>query len=118
MGTFRHPAAVAATEHGPFVLVEALVDTGATYSLFPRTLLTRLGIMPHDRAEFVLADGRNIVRELATVVLRLDDRMRHVLCIVGEDRDEPLLGATALELFGLTADPVNRRLVPATLYLM
>ncbi len=118
MRTFRHPAAVAATEHGPFVLVEALVDTGATYSLLPRSLFTRLGVAPHDRAEFVLADGRRIVRELVTVVFRLDDRTRHVLCIVGENGDEPLMGATALELFGLTADPVNRRLVPATLYLM
>lgn len=94
------------------------MDTGATYSLFPRALLARLGVTPHDRAEFLLADGRSIVRELATVVLQLDERTRHVLCIVGENGDEPLLGATALELFGLTADPVNRRLVPATLYLM
>lgn len=118
MGTFRIPAAVAAAVTGPFVPVEALVDTGATYSLFPRALLARLGVTPHDRAEFLLADGRSVVRELATVVLRLDERTRHVLCIVGENGDEPLVGATALELFGLTADPVNRRLVPATLYLM
>lgn len=116
MGTFRHPVEVAATETGPFVAVDALVDTGATYSLFPRTLLSSLGVVPHDRAEFLLADGRSIARELATVVSRLNGRTRHVLCIVGED-ESALIGATTLELFGLMADPVNRRLTRAPLYL-
>ncbi|MGQ0570563.1 MAG: retroviral-like aspartic protease family protein [Armatimonadota bacterium] len=116
MGTFRHPVELAATETGPFVAVDALVETGATYSLFPRTLLTRLGVVPHDRAEFLLADGRSIARELATVVSRLYGRTRHVLCIVGED-ESALIGATTLELFGLMADPVTRRLTRAPLYL-
>jgi clan AA aspartic protease len=117
VSTFKYPVEVAAVESGTFVSVEALVDTGATYSLFPRTLMARLGVVSHDRAEFVLADGRSVTRELATVVLRLEGRTRHALCIVGEDGHEPLLGATTLELFGLIPDPVNRRLVPATLYL-
>jgi len=109
---------IAAGEAGPFVALDALVDTGATYSLFPRTLLIRLGATAHDRAEFELADGRTIVRELATVVARLDGHTRHILCIVDEEGVEPLLGATTLELFGLAADLVNERLVPAKLYLM
>jgi predicted aspartyl protease len=117
MGTFRHPIEVAAREGEPFTVVAGLVDTGATYSLFPRRLLARLGVVPHDRAEFSLADGTTITRELATVVVRLDGKTRHVLCIVGEDPGDALVGATTLELCGLMADPVNRRLVPAPLYL-
>lgn len=118
MGVFRYPVDVGASEHGPFERVDAVVDTGATYSQFPRSLLARLGVHPHDRAEFVLADGRTILRDLATVVLRLDGRTRYVLCTVGDNGTEPLIGATTLELFGLTADTVNRRLVRATLYLL
>lgn len=117
ISTFRHRVSIGATEAGPYVTVEALVDTGATYSLFPRPLLSRLGVVPHDRAEFILADGRTITRELATVVMRIDDRTRHTLCIVGDEEDDSLLGATTLELFGLMADPVNHRLVPAALRL-
>jgi clan AA aspartic protease len=94
-----------------------LVNTGATHSLFPRPLLARLGVAPHDQAEFILADGRTITRDLARVVVKIDTRTRHALCIVGDDGDHALLGATTLELFGLAADPVNRRLVPAPLYL-
>ena len=117
MGTFRHSVEIGTTAIGPYISVEALVDTGATYSLFPRPFLTRLGVVPHDRAEFTPADGRTIVRELATVVVRIGSKTRHALCIVGDENSEALLGATTLELFGLAADPVNRRLVPAPLYL-
>ncbi len=117
ISTFRHQVAIGATEAGPFVPVEALVDTGATYSLFPRPLLSRLGVVPHDRAEFILADGRTIVRELAILVMRIGDRTRPAVCIIGDEGDDSLLGVTTLELFGLAADPVNHRLVPAALYL-
>jgi hypothetical protein len=44
--------------------------------------------------------------------------MESSACIVGGSGNEPLPGATTLELFGLTADSVHQRLVPATLYLM
>lgn len=117
VGTFRHRVAIGATEAGPYVPVEALVDTGATYSLFPRPLLSRLGVVPHDQAEFILADGRTITRELAILVVRIGDRTRPAVCVVGDEDSDSLLGATTLELFGLAADPVNRRLVPAALYL-
>jgi len=118
MGLFRQHVEIGATDAGPFAPVDALVDTGATYSLFPRRLLSQLGVMAHDRAEFILADGRTIVRELATVVVRIENRNRHVLCIIGDDETNALLGATTLELFGVAADPVNQRLVPTPLYLM
>lgn len=66
--TFKHSVQVAATEAGPFLPVDALVDTGATYSLLPRALLEELGVAPHDQAEFALADGRTVMRGLATVM--------------------------------------------------
>lgn len=118
MGTFRHPVELSATSTGPFVTVQAVVDTGATYSLFPRSLLEQLGVTPQEQAEFILANGRRIMRDLAIVTVRLEGRVRPGVCVVGEDVAEPLLGAVTLESFGLAADPVNRRLVPAPLYLL
>ena len=118
MGLFRQRVEIGATDAGPFAPVDALVDTGATYSLFPGRLLSQLGVMPHDRAEFILADGRTITRELAIVVMRIGHRTRPAVCIIGDDESHSLLGATTLELFGLAADPVNQRLVPTPLYLM
>jgi len=49
MGTFRHPVELSATAAGPFVMVQAVVDTGATDSLLPRPLLTQLGVVPHNK---------------------------------------------------------------------
>lgn len=118
MGTFRYPIEIAATEEGPFVQVDAIVDTGATYSQFPRSLIAHLGVSPREQAEFVLADGRRVRRDLAIVTVRLDGRIRPSVCVVGEEGTEALLGAVTLESFGLTADPVNRRLVSAPLYLL
>lgn len=115
MGTFRHPVELSATAAGPFITVQAVVDTGATYSVFPRTLLTQLGVVPQEQAKFILADGRRIMRDLAIVTARIEGRVRPGVCVVGEDGAEPLLGAVTLESFGLAADPVNRRLVPAPL---
>ncbi len=43
--------------------VEFLIDSGATYSCVPRPVLTRLGIAPHSRQQFRLADGSTIERE-------------------------------------------------------
>ena len=41
-----------------------------------------------------------------------------VSCVFGNDDSEALLGATALEEFGLGVDPVNHTLVPIVLNLL
>jgi hypothetical protein len=43
-------------------------------------------------------------------------RTLHTLCLFGERGDLEVLGAYTLEGFGLTVDPVQRRLVPAILF--
>ncbi len=111
MGTFTHTIEVAAAEVGPFVPVGTIVDTGATYTSLPRSVLQRLGVTPRGRRKFLLADGRPIERELATVTVRLEGEIQQTLCIVGDEGTPPLLGMFTLEGFGLGVDPVNRRLV-------
>ena len=91
--------------------VEALVDTGATYSSVPRPVLEALGVVPHARATFVLADGRQVDRDIARTWIRIDDR--ELTLVVPVEPGAPiLLGAYALEGLRLAADPVARRLVP------
>ena len=60
MGTFRVRIEVGGPDLERFEPVEALVDTGATYTVLPRPLLQELGIAAHTRAPFVLADGREV----------------------------------------------------------
>src|SRR6185503_11069618 len=92
-----------------------LVDSGAIYSLVPETVLRRLHIEPHSTREFVLADGNVIERRLATATFEYDGRCGDSMVIVGEPGDDPLLGATTLEGFGLVLDPFRGELRPMKL---
>ena len=118
MGTFSYRIEGETGRAGPYVPVDAVVDTGATYSQIPRPTLEHLGVRPISRREFTMADGRTAIREIAEVYVRLDGQVRTTLCVIGEAGMPALLGAYTLEGFGLTADPVNRRLVETTLYLL
>jgi clan AA aspartic protease len=95
--------------------VSCLVDSGAIYSLIPGKTLRRLGIKPHSVREFVLANGETVRRKLATATFKYDNRRGDSLVIVGERGDDPLLGATTIEGFGLVLDPFRRELRPMTL---
>ncbi len=91
--------------------VEALVDTGASYTWAPRPVLERLGVQPEFRWEFETADGRVIEREVAQTRARIDGQQRITLVVFGDDGSKPMLGAYTLEGFSLAPDPVNRRLI-------
>lgn len=95
--------------------VNCLVDSGAVYSLIPGRILRKLHIKPHSTREFVLADGQVIRRRLATATFEYQQRRGDSMVIVGEPGDDPLLGATTLEGFGLVLDPFRRELRPMKL---
>lgn len=95
--------------------VQCLVDSGAVYSLIPGEVLERLAIRPHSIREFVPADGEVIRRQLATATFEYEGRRGDSMVIVGEPGDDPLLGATTLEGFGLVLNPFRRELRPKPL---
>jgi predicted aspartyl protease len=95
--------------------VLCLVDSGAVYSLIPGAILTRLGILAHSTRDFVLANGDTIRRQLATATFEYEGRRGDSMVIVGEPGDDPLLGATTIEGFGLVLDPFRRELRPMQL---
>lgn len=80
--------------------------------MIPREILNRLGIRPHSRREFILANGEVVQRDLGTAAFYYEGRRGDSLVIFGEPGDEPLLGATTLESFGLILDPFRRELKP------
>lgn len=112
MGTFKVTVEIGDPKGEHYEKVEALVDTGATYTWVPRSILSRLGIKPAFRFPFVLADGRRIERDMAETRVLLDGQSRTTLVVFGDEGTLPLLGAYTLEGFGLAPDPVNRRLIP------
>ena len=115
MATFRVTIEIGPMDQSRFEQIEALVDTGATYTVVPSNVLERLGITPQFRRRFRLADGRVIELDMAVVMVRLEGQTLPTICIFGEKGMDALLGAVTLEEFGLGVDPVNQRLVPVEL---
>lgn len=112
MGHFRVPVGVGAASGGRVVSVDALVDTGATYTWIPRDVLDGLGVPTEEERLFVLADGREVRYPVAWIRIRIGARMQPTIAVFGEPGSEPILGVVTLEEFLLAADPVSRRLIP------
>jgi clan AA aspartic protease len=111
MGTFSVTIEVGDPQGRIWEQVEALADTGATYTWISRDVLDRLGIAPEFRFEFEVADGRVIQRDVAQTRVRVHGEDRITLIVFGDAGSRALLGAYTLEGAGLSVDLVNRRLV-------
>ena len=112
MGTFRVEIEVGDPGARRFERIDALVDTGATYTSLPRPLLDALGVTPHTRDSFLLADGRRVKRDIGRTWIRIGGNVEMTLVVFADPAGPALLGAYALEGLRLAADPVARRLVP------
>jgi clan AA aspartic protease len=111
MGQFTVSVQVSPRAGGAAATVEALVDTGATYSSIPRDVLEALGVVPEEEWPFVLADGREVTYPVAWMSIRMRDRVQPTIVVFGDAGSQPILGMVTLEEFRLAVDPVNRRLV-------
>jgi clan AA aspartic protease len=118
MSTFEVSVGIGSLREERIEYVDALVDTGASHSIFPRSLLTALGIAPTERLSFRLADERRREFEIGTARIMLDNRERYNTVVFGDDGMQPLLGAITLEDFALAVDPAGQRLLPAEGLLM
>ena len=112
MGTFSVTVEIGTPTAGEFTQVDALVDTGATYTVLPAETLVRLGIQAFESVSFELADERIVEFQVGEARVRLDGRERTTLVVFGPECSAPLLGATTLQLFNLAMDPTRERLVP------
>jgi len=97
--------------------VEAIVDTGAIYSVVRRDILEQLGVKPVERRRF-RAFGGYVERDVGEVGMVLMGRRRIVPVIFGEDGDPAVVGVTALEIFGFEVDVVRGTLKEAELLLL
>ena len=112
MGTFTVPVEFGTPDRSRFEAFDAVADSGAHYSWLPTSALTRLGHQPDVKQAFTLADGSEVERDVGEVIVRLEGRVLHTLCVFGEEKTPPILGALAMEQFLVMPDPVHKRLVP------
>lgn len=94
--------------------IEAMVDTGASYTIVPARLLKDLGVSPIDKISLALADGRPVEYDLGEARATVNGRSIPTLVVFGDDNARALLGAYTLEGLRLAVDPAHGRLIPAT----
>lgn len=118
MGVFRIQIEVGDPRGETFEPVEAVVDTGATNTVLPKSLLTRLGVTPHAKGKFRIADGRRIELDIGRTWVKVDGQREFTQVAFGMDESRAILGAVTFEEMSLSVDPVGKRLVPVDKYLL
>ena len=105
----------------PVASLDALVDTGATYTCIPASLLERAQVKalppPISPVRLSLAAGSVIERECAYVWMRILDTVIQTRVVIGKEGEPALLGVLALEDANLLVDPVSRRLLKRQAYI-
>ncbi len=112
MGTFSVTIELGSPDRHEFRRLSALVDTGATFTWVPRSILEDLGHKPTRRRQFELADGRIIECDMDEVPIRIEGEQLTTICIFADEGNRILLGAVTLEQFLLAPDPIKQKLVP------
>jgi clan AA aspartic protease len=112
MGTFYVAIQVADRFRERYANIDALVDTGSSYSSLPESLLDELGIERETTRSFELADNRIVEYPLGETRMRISGREKTVPVMFAPDDTMPLVGATTLEILGLGIDPLAETLVP------
>jgi predicted aspartyl protease len=115
MGMFKQTVRVSnSKDPGQFFKEEFWVDTGALYSFVPEDYLEKIGVEPSGKRNLILADGRQDTRLLGFCDFQIEGIEGRVPCpvVFAPKGSLLLLGATALENFGVSADPIEKKLKP------
>ena len=115
MGMFKVGVRIAnPNDKNRFFEEDFWVDSGALYSYVPEKRLEEIGLEPLRSRELVMADGRHQQRLLGEALFTVHELNETLTCpvIFAPNESLYLLGATALENFGVDVDPVTKRLKP------
>ena len=81
MGTFHHTITVSPKDGSQRLDLDALVDTGNTYTMIPAQELEALGVTPEWTSVFELADGCRSEYRLAELQVSINGESRTTICI-------------------------------------
>lgn len=95
------------------VKVEALVDTGATFTKISREDANRAGLRASRETLVQLSTGQLVRRGLGFAEAELQGRKGIIPVAIGEDGEPPIIGYTSLEIFELKPNPSAMALEPS-----
>ena len=115
MGVFSATVLIGNLEGGDQAEAQAMVDTGASDSMFPASLLEHLHVHPRSQVDYVLADGSDVTYGRGQARITIDDRDGICPVIFGPEGDDNcLIGATTLQILILSVDSADETLIPST----
>jgi len=115
MGMFKKKVRVSnSKDPNRFFEEDFWVDTGALYSFVPEDYLRKISVEPSAKRNLILADGRRDTRLLGFCDFEIEGLDGGIPCpvIFAPEGSLFLLGATALENFGVEVDPIEKKLKP------
>jgi len=119
MGVFKVKATVwNPAKPGNRTLLELLVDTGATYTVIPASVLKSLDVEPIRSIGLRLADNRVIEKPLGEIGIEIEGYKASATPSIFGDEGVYLLGSVTMEQLGLAPDPISKKLKPTEALLM
>ncbi len=99
--------------------VKALVDTGATLTVIPRSLANELGLVITGKSRVETGGAGGVIKvDRSRAWVEVEGRGGEVVPVLVSDViDKVLIGVTTLEVLELEVDPVTGRLRERTLLL-
>ena len=92
--------------------VEALVDTGATFTVLPRAVANELGLTIAGQRRVRTATGP-ICLDSSRAILKINGQSEVNPVLISDSIDRALVGVITLETLSLTVDPTSRELSEA-----
>ena len=118
MGTFYVTIELGDVQGTNWRTLDALVDTGASTTSVPASVLRQLGVRPLYTERFRFAQGEVREMPVGETRIRLAGKEFTTQFVFNEEGTPALLGALALEAAYMAVDPVGQRLIPVEGLLM
>jgi aspartyl protease family protein len=96
---------------------EALVDTGATYTVVPQRIYEKLGLKVVGAKDVETARGMARLDE-SFAVMEVEGKRGLTPLLISHDLKDLLVGVLTLEALGLTVDPTTGKLKEARILLL
>lgn len=119
MPTFTKQVRISSADGARSLTTRGVVDTGASYMHIPAEIARQLQLLPLMNRSFRLANGSMVNYEIAVALVEIEGHEELPIPVAIGKEDAPiLLGALALDIFGLGVDTERRQLIPKVLDLL
>ena len=112
MGIFSVEIEIGGQDRESWATVAALVDTGASITSAPASVLRELSVEPVAKQLFQFAQGETRLMDIGYARVRFEGHEIITQVLFNDEGTQPLLGAMALEGAYMGVDPIGKRLVP------